>query len=53
MPNVEGAKDLIIANHDLLLAAADMEPGSVLPDLADTMLVLDEAGGSAGFRRTT
>ena len=37
--------ELIIANHDLLLAAADMEPGSVLPDLADTMLVLDEAHG--------
>jgi len=37
--------DLIIANHDLLLAAADMEPGSVLPDLADSMLVLDEAHG--------
>lgn len=37
--------DLIIANHDLLLAAADMEAGSVLPDLAETMLVLDEAHG--------
>ncbi len=37
--------ELIIANHDLLLAAVDMEPGSVLPDLADTMLVLDEAHG--------
>ncbi|MCL1960663.1 MAG: ATP-dependent DNA helicase DinG [Desulfovibrionaceae bacterium] len=36
---------LIVANHDLLLAAADMEPGSVLPDLADTMAVLDEAHG--------
>ncbi|MCL1960892.1 MAG: hypothetical protein FWG56_03750 [Desulfovibrionaceae bacterium] len=37
--------NLIVANHDLLLAAADMGPGSVLPDLADTMLVLDEAHG--------
>lgn len=37
--------DLIVANHDLLLAAADMEPGAVLPDLAETMLVLDEAHG--------
>lgn len=36
---------LIVANHDLLVAAAGMEPGSVLPDLADTMLVLDEAHG--------
>lgn len=37
--------DVIVANHDLLLAALDMEPGALLPDPAQTMFVLDEAHG--------
>jgi len=35
--------DLTIANHDLVLAAADMEPGSTLPDLREALVVFDEA----------
>ncbi|MFT3815644.1 MAG: ATP-dependent DNA helicase DinG [Acidovorax sp.] len=35
--------DLVIANHDLVLAAAGMEPGSTLPDLREALLVFDEA----------
>ncbi len=35
--------DLIIANHDLVLAAARMEAGSTLPDLREALVVFDEA----------
>lgn len=35
--------DLTIANHDLVLAAAEMEPGSTLPDLREALVVFDEA----------
>lgn len=35
--------DLVIANHDLVLAALSMDAGTVLPDPADTMFVFDEA----------
>ncbi len=37
--------DVIVANHDLLLAALDMEPGALLPDPSRAMFVLDEAHG--------
>ncbi len=37
--------DVVVANHDLLLAALDMEPGALLPDPARTLFVLDEAHG--------
>lgn len=37
--------DVIVTNHDLLLAALDMEAGALLPDPAETMFVLDEAHG--------
>lgn len=37
--------DVVVANHDLVLAALDMEPGALLPDPAETMFVLDEAHG--------
>ncbi|CAM3423485.1 ATP-dependent DNA helicase DinG [Paracidovorax anthurii] len=37
--------DVVVANHDLLLAALDMEPGLLLPDPARTLFVLDEAHG--------
>lgn len=35
--------DLIIANHDLVLAAAGMDAGSTLPDLREALVVFDEA----------
>lgn len=35
--------DLVIANHDLVLASLEMEAGSVLPDPAETFYVFDEA----------
>ena len=35
--------DLVIANHDLVLSALDMEAGSVLPAAGDTFYVFDEA----------
>lgn len=35
--------DLIVANHDLVLAAAGMEAGSTLPDLREALVVFDEA----------
>lgn len=37
--------DVVVANHDLLLAALDMEPGALLPDPSQTLFVLDEAHG--------
>jgi ATP-dependent DNA helicase DinG len=35
--------DLVIANHDLVLSALDMEAGSVLPAASETIYVFDEA----------
>jgi len=35
--------DLVIANHDLVLSAIDMEGASVLPAAQDTIYVFDEA----------
>lgn len=35
--------DVIIANHDLVLAALSMDAATVLPDPAETMFVFDEA----------
>lgn len=35
--------DLVIANHDLVLAAIEMDVGSVLPNPAETIYVFDEA----------
>lgn len=35
--------DLVIANHDLVLASLEMDAGSVLPDPAETFYVFDEA----------
>lgn len=35
--------DVIIANHDLVLAALDLQPGTVLPDPAECFFVFDEA----------
>ena len=35
--------DLVIANHDLVLSALDMETGSVLPPASETFYVFDEA----------
>lgn len=35
--------DLVIANHDLVLSALDMDAGSVLPAAAETIFVFDEA----------
>ena len=35
--------DLVIANHDLVLSALDMEAGSVLPPASETFYVFDEA----------
>lgn len=35
--------DLVIANHDLVLSALEMEAGSVLPPADETFYVLDEA----------
>ena len=35
--------DVIVANHDLVLAALVMDPGSVLPDPADCLIIFDEA----------
>lgn len=35
--------DLIIANHDLVLAALEMDAGSVLPDPGECLFVFDEA----------
>ena len=40
--NLQSA-DVIVANHDLVLAALAMEPGSVLPDPAECLVVFDEA----------
>lgn len=37
--------DVVIANHDLVLAALEMEPGALLPDPTKTLFVLDEAHG--------
>lgn len=37
------AADVIVVNHDLLLAALATPAGTVLPDPADTLYVLDEA----------
>ena len=34
--------DLIVANHDLVLSALSMPPGSVLPDPAESMIIFDE-----------
>ncbi|OZA22878.1 MAG: hypothetical protein B7X93_12565 [Hydrogenophilales bacterium 17-61-9] len=34
--------DVIVANHDLVLAALAMQPGTVLPDPADCFFVFDE-----------
>ena len=38
---MQGA-DVIVANHDLVLAALNMQPGTVLPDPADCFFVFDE-----------
>jgi ATP-dependent DNA helicase DinG len=35
--------DLVIANHDLVLSALEMQAGSVLPPACETFYVLDEA----------
>lgn len=35
--------DVIVANHDLVLAALAMEAGSVLPDPSECLVVFDEA----------
>lgn len=35
--------DLVIANHDLVLSALEMEAGSVLPPASETFYVFDEA----------
>jgi len=35
--------DLVIANHDLVLSALEMAAGTVLPDVAETLFVFDEA----------
>lgn len=35
--------DLVIANHDLVLASLDMEAGSMLPNPGETFYVFDEA----------
>lgn len=35
--------DVVIANHDLVLAALGMDAGTVLPDPGDTFYVFDEA----------
>lgn len=35
--------NLIVANHDLVLAAMEMEAGALLPDPAQTLFVMDEA----------
>jgi ATP-dependent DNA helicase DinG len=35
--------DLVIASHDLVLSALDMEAGSVLPPASETFYVFDEA----------
>lgn len=35
--------DLVIANHDLVLAAMEMDAGSVLPSPSETIYVFDEA----------
>ncbi|AEF88797.1 helicase c2 [Delftia sp. Cs1-4] len=40
--------DLVIANHDLVLAAAGMEAGSTLPDLREALVVFDEAHSLPG-----
>ena len=37
--------DVIVANHDLVLAALEMEPGALLPDPSETLFVFDEAHG--------
>lgn len=37
--------DVVVANHDLVLAALAMEPGALLPDPAATLFVFDEAHG--------
>ncbi|UEC01665.1 ATP-dependent DNA helicase DinG [Burkholderia vietnamiensis] len=37
--------DVLVANHDLMLSAMEMEPGVLLPNPAETMFVLDEAHG--------
>lgn len=39
--------DLVIANHDLVLSAIDMDGASVLPAAQDTIYVFDEAHGLA------
>lgn len=39
--------DLVIANHDLVLSAMEMEAGSVLPSPSETIYVFDEAHGLA------
>lgn len=43
----QSAKDanLVIANHDFVMAAAGMEPGSTLPDLREALVIFDEAHG--------
>lgn len=40
--------DLVIANHDLVLAAAGQEAGNTLPDLREALMVFDEAHGLPG-----
>ncbi|WP_406625377.1 ATP-dependent DNA helicase DinG [Acidovorax sp. SDU_ACID1] len=37
--------EVLVANHDLVLSALDMEPGVLLPDPAETLFVLDEVHG--------
>ena len=34
--------DVVVANHDLVLSALDMSPGSVLPDPSECFFVFDE-----------
>ncbi len=34
--------DVVVANHDLVLSALDMNPGSVLPDPSECFFVFDE-----------
>jgi ATP-dependent DNA helicase DinG len=38
----EGA-DVVVTNHDLLLASTQVEPGKILPNLADSYVIVDEA----------
>lgn len=37
--------DVVVANHDLVLSALELNPGSVLPDPAECFFVFDEGHG--------